>query len=290
MQTRAEFDLCLLALKEWHHSLPPSLGADLDASSGLPASYILHMVYHTSVILLSRSSLQSKPTPSQVDDETCDGPVDSSRTAAILCLESAKQTAGLGKAFRKAYGSFRQCPITATHCTLTAVLVLIQVSSQNAGHSHSNDMGHIYSCLQTLQELSVAWSPADRYWRSVLHKLEGIHLGASWGRVGSAAGNQANVPSGETAGETGPTGKSDMSKNNSVHTQDFVCYKPAGSPSLRQKAQNQHLDGIQNDSIGKHSPAVGPAEDNLLSLPGDYAMFDTIYDGFFDDLDLSWIE
>jgi hypothetical protein len=133
------------------------------SASRLPHVYVLNMLYHTSLILLMKSFLKSaskksNDSSSQGLDEKDDS---LAKEAATVCVEAAKQIASLGDKYRQAYSSFRQGALTATHCNLSAALILMRVddSKERGGRTKS-----LTSCIRTLEELSVSWNPAKRFW------------------------------------------------------------------------------------------------------------------------------
>ncbi|KAL2810250.1 fungal-specific transcription factor domain-containing protein [Aspergillus granulosus] len=165
LSRKSFFDSCLLELRQWKSRLPGELNIDLSkGQNNFPHAYTLTMVYYTSVILLvkpflpniSDSALESS-TPTSQNDGLAE-------QAAALCLEATRKIYILGEQYREAFGSFRQSPITATHCTLSAALVSLRLRH---GNGYKADRRHIDSYLKTLHELSDAWMPAKRYWRSL---------------------------------------------------------------------------------------------------------------------------
>ncbi|KAM0241427.1 hypothetical protein ACHAP5_007624 [Fusarium lateritium] len=66
-----------------------------------------------------------------------------------------------------AFGSFRRSPITATHCTLTATLMIMFL-----GKGSRSDLDY---CLLTLGELAESWAPAKRYWQTLSRVLGDRH-------------------------------------------------------------------------------------------------------------------
>ncbi|KPM38344.1 hypothetical protein AK830_g8230 [Neonectria ditissima] len=172
-QTRGFFDSCLLTLKGWLYDLAPELKVDLGSTTGprnkSPHVYVLNMVYHTSIVLLTRPFLpqpqKSNPNvpahgPTPMDDFT--------QQAYSLCVQAVAEICLLGDRYREMFGSFRKGPLTSTHCTLTAALVTLRFSREEE-ESISSDRERLFlSCIQTLQELSSTWTPPWRYWPAVL--------------------------------------------------------------------------------------------------------------------------
>lgn len=100
----------------------------------------------------------------------------------------------VGSKYRKTFHSFHQSPITATHCTLSAVLTLIEAFNHHWEDVNiANTKNSIELGLTVLQELSDSWYPAkrihqnlDKLWRSArFFSTRGHHSVASKGEVAS---------------------------------------------------------------------------------------------------------
>ncbi|KAK1595505.1 nitrogen assimilation transcription factor nirA [Colletotrichum navitas] len=117
------------------------------------------MVYHTCCILLFKPFLiRPKEAPVLPKTETV-------KRLEELCVESAKRICHAGKKYRQVFGSFRKSPISATHCILTATLVLIQYARPEPEFANTGRPCctlYIEACLDILRELSTSWKPACR--------------------------------------------------------------------------------------------------------------------------------
>nr|XP_036584062.1 C6 transcription factor [Colletotrichum truncatum]KAF6793321.1 C6 transcription factor [Colletotrichum truncatum] len=156
---------CTLELKTWFYELPAELRIDRPNNS--PQVYTLNMVYHTCCILLFKPFLL-RPKQATVTPKT-----DAIKRAEVLCVESAKRICLACKKYRQVFGGFRKSPISATHCILTASLVLIQYANPDPDMSNSGRpccTPYIELCLEVLGELSTSWNPAGRM-RADLIKL-----------------------------------------------------------------------------------------------------------------------
>ncbi|KAJ0158880.1 Nitrogen assimilation transcription factor nit-4, partial [Colletotrichum tanaceti] len=148
---------CTLELKTWFYELPAELR--IDKPNDLPQVYTLHMAYHTCCILLFKPFL-TKPKDAPVAPKT-----ETAKRAEEFCIESAKRICLAGKKYRQVFGSFRRSPISATHCILTATLVLIQYASPDPDFANTGRPCctlYIEACLGILEELSTSWKPACR--------------------------------------------------------------------------------------------------------------------------------
>ncbi|OJJ30547.1 hypothetical protein ASPWEDRAFT_164812 [Aspergillus wentii DTO 134E9] len=171
-QKQTFLDSYLLELKSWKYNLPANLQIKHPGKSKVLAHiFILHMVYQTSIIILAKPFLPKRsPRLSTESQSLTEAPTEIK--ASALCMEAAKEICILAEQYRKAFGSFRRSPITATHCTLLAVLLLSGSCGSEHGNSSNARMKLIESCLITLNELSDSWTPARQYWRGVLCLVE----------------------------------------------------------------------------------------------------------------------
>lgn len=88
--------------------------------------------------------------------------------ATGIFLEAARNIASLGDQYRQVFGSFRKSPITATYANLSAALALLNPPSQCRSSLNQADQASINSCIQTLKELSTAWTPPGKFHRNIL--------------------------------------------------------------------------------------------------------------------------
>ncbi|KID91377.1 Transcription factor, fungi [Metarhizium guizhouense ARSEF 977] len=185
-QRRGFFDSCLLWLKHWLYclciDLKPLHGG---VPNQFPQAYTLCMVYHTAIILLARPYVQSRA----FEDSASLEPDALVIKAQDLLLEAARSISSLGDQYRKVFGSFRRSPITATHANLSAALALFNPQGVDRPRARFNpsDDPRIKSCLQTLEELSVAWTPPRKYLSSVLKMMQGYSAGQQKGATTSDA-------------------------------------------------------------------------------------------------------
>ncbi|KAI2919290.1 transcriptional regulator family: Fungal Specific TF [Aspergillus niger] len=182
IQRESFFDACLLELKTWRYRLPSYLQTkSFERSKTKPAPhiYILHMVYQTSLIMLAKPFLSRENRRRPEEDPFTESQNHScknatSERAAALCFDAAREICLLGEQYRKAFGSFRQSPVTATHCTLSAVLFFIFSLNRFRKEDHDGDYGSkpiskLISCgILTLGELAHSWMPARHYWTALL--------------------------------------------------------------------------------------------------------------------------
>lgn len=150
-----------LELKNWYYDLPKELGIEYNGIlQDQPAVYIIHMVYHTSIILLVKPSLLGS------QDEA----------ARRMSYQAAVDICSVATRYRRRFSSFRQSPITATHCTLSAVLILISAGTHDwQGVNATSNIKNIELGLTVLDELSASWHPAKR----IRHGLERLYK-SSW--------------------------------------------------------------------------------------------------------------
>lgn len=88
-----------------------------------------------------------------------------------ISYQAASEICSVAQKYRKTFGSFRQSPVTATHCTLSAVLTLLNAAHHSwEGISMTVNNRNIELGLTVLEELSVCWNMAKRI-RQNLQKL-----------------------------------------------------------------------------------------------------------------------
>jgi len=154
---------CLLELKGWFYDLPQELKLDRKGNTNrLPQAYILHMSYHTQHILIMKPFLV-KPVTIRAEPHAQPGqnPEIVTQQALSVCYKAATSILDIIKKYQQAFGSFRNAPLSAAHCTLSAALIFIQTRPLGLdGRGGSTDCNNIELCLKVLDELSVAWSPA----------------------------------------------------------------------------------------------------------------------------------
>ncbi|RMJ07962.1 hypothetical protein CDV36_012432 [Fusarium kuroshium] len=169
------FDLCLMTLRGWFHSLPDHVGLNTSAQPNpqtSPHVHILHMVYHTSIILLSKPFITNKRfgESDSAPELHSAAASDVRRRASALCRDAAKEICLITERYRETFGSFRQSPLTATHCTLMALLVTLHGEESHAETSQGARKG-LKTAMKTLEELSDSWTPPRRYWHTMTQAL-----------------------------------------------------------------------------------------------------------------------
>lgn len=260
---------CLISLQEWLFTLPKELKVPPDQPDAtLPHTYVLHMCYHTSIILLIKPFLptrrhQGVGNTDQNSHEDSSDPHDDDRQQYVLQLgqQAAKAICSLGNRYRGIYGGFRRSPLTATHCTLTAALMTLYLASgQEAGRS---DRAQLKSCAATLGELADAWEPARRY-----HRILSRILGDLYGRmnvVGDSQHKKAELkgPRTETIGlyaSIVPTGSGEMLVQHYPNSPVLVDDHPP------QQVQQQEINPTDTDSLLPCDDSYALAMDTLPPL------------------------
>ncbi|KAL2842157.1 fungal-specific transcription factor domain-containing protein [Aspergillus pseudoustus] len=146
----------ILELKNWYYDLPKELSLEHNGTpQSEPAVYTAHMVFHTAFIILMKPALlKSQDAESR-----------------RVSYQAASDVCNVAQKYRMVFGSFRQSPVTATHCTLSAVLTLINAAHHSwDGISAAVNNKHVELGLMVLEELSVSWNMAKRI-RQNLQKL-----------------------------------------------------------------------------------------------------------------------
>lgn len=174
-QGRSLFRSYMQALEKWLHELPDELRVRQDGETKpVPHLYCMEMVHHTCIILLAKpfTLVNSNGTPASDSSRQQDSSSGFTGMAADTCVRAAKKTCFLGKKYREAFGNCRRAPLTTTHCTLSAALILLHARRAKNDQLTESDHGSVLSCVTILQELSVSWTPPRRYWRSLMAMIE----------------------------------------------------------------------------------------------------------------------
>nr|XP_001395295.2 Zn(II)2Cys6 transcription factor [Aspergillus niger CBS 513.88] len=151
------FESSLLALTTWFYDLPQQLR--IDRPNPVPQAYTLHMIYHTTKILLAK--------PFLMDPGYCDSTgakSDMVEKARTICRDSAKTMCVVAQKYCRTFGNFRRSPISAMHCTLSAARAILEEPDC------PSKLNLLRICLAVLDGLSRSWHPA-RHIANGLRKL-----------------------------------------------------------------------------------------------------------------------
>jgi hypothetical protein len=180
----ALFDSCILELKTWYYDLPSELKIERPSGpSRFAHTYTLYMVYHTTFLLLCGPFLSGNPPPkneepnkSSEQHETSPENL-TSQKALTACCASIRSMISVAQKYRQTFGSFKLSPVTATYCTLSAALIIIEkcCSLENYGKPSPPEESvrtlspHAAAGLffQVLRELSTSWNIAKRIGRNL---------------------------------------------------------------------------------------------------------------------------
>jgi hypothetical protein len=160
-------------LKNWYYDLPKELSLEHNGTpQNEPAIYTTHMVYHTAFIILMKPALLRSQ---DIGMSLVTVPARRENVLKILSESrrisylAATDICNVAQKYRKTFGSFRQSPPTATHCTLSAVLTLINAAHHSwDGISAAVNNKNIELGLTVLEELSACWSMAKRIRQNLL--------------------------------------------------------------------------------------------------------------------------
>jgi hypothetical protein len=193
------FNSTLIELQNWLYDLPDTLRLEVGGRANtFPQAYTLHMTFHTAVILLANGVLASKARGKSSSSE---GFSLLDKKASCACYDAATNMCAVARAYRKTFGDFCLSAVSATHCLLSAALVLMQVASTEpespCGRAAATNVD---LCLQSLKELSVSWKIADKT-QSNLALLRERKLGRTRGPH-SLTGNHNNPALPELADST----------------------------------------------------------------------------------------
>lgn len=160
------FNATLVELQNWLYDLPDDLRLDVSGHANtFPQAYTLHMTFYTAVILLANGTLVSNVRTTLLGSDRTDS---LDKKASCVCYEAATNMCNVAKNYRKTFGDFHLSAVSATHCLLSAALVLIQVASNEPENSRKKAAAaNVDLCLQCLDELSVSWRIAGKTHRNL---------------------------------------------------------------------------------------------------------------------------
>jgi hypothetical protein len=231
--------------------------------------------------------------------------------AMTICSNSARAMCIVAQKYRQTFGSFKLSPITATHCMLSAALIIIEkccvnpgmetgISSQTPrGPSPQTAVG---LCLQVLRELSTSWNIAKRIGRN-LEKLYCQRLHCDIDHMPTAPSLECNVPftassqpadlnvcAAYTAPQAEPNDSLDPSER---HVQNTLLIPPLANLNWFDVSASRNIHEHHSNSTTGFGIVPNPDElfvNNLGfafsadSLPSDYNMFDTLNQMYLEDI------
>ncbi|KAJ5675254.1 uncharacterized protein N7477_005188 [Penicillium maclennaniae] len=297
-QRSAFFDSCILELKTWAYDLPSELKIDRPTGpSRFPHVYTMSMEQDES----DDASNTTSPIDPQRDGKSCASL--RLQKAVSSCSASVRSMVIIAQKYRQTFGSFKLSPITATHCILSAGLIIVEKCcsldysqlKQNSGDDAPRMLPpHAAAglCFQVLRELSTSWNIAKRIGRN-LEKLYFQRYGVEHLPPLVSASDSANE-----SWSVGPNGSWETgilplnAFDGAFDIQNAIFENPL---SLHIENLFAHLHTPNMDHF-HHQPFDGtqqdPQQDDLTSnelfahnlgfaflpdcLPSDYTMFDTL--------------
>ncbi|OTB06210.1 hypothetical protein M426DRAFT_119840 [Hypoxylon sp. CI-4A] len=286
------FSSCLLELQNWRYDLPEDMRLERYTISQPPAIFTYHMIWHVAHIQLTKPFLVRGREPDEIS--ATDGPLSLQRTR-MVCYGAAVGICNTARKYRSVFGSFRRSAITATYCTLSAVLVLIDAKRQDwEGVSRQNNEKDIDLCIMVLQELGTSWNPARRMHQNIVSIYQ--QLQAAVGRGAALHGSSDDVDEEKVDGTAPPTLNEVSGSRPETGLQgsgDHLNYPPdwvttsslgtSGDTTLEQAALDNHgvaftaSSGLPDNFLGHDW------EYQFGSLPTDYGIFGTLSRGYFED-------
>lgn len=250
------------------------------------------MVYRTAHILLAKyflprrsafrtSSQTTRSSDSVFDDATVD-------RASRVCCDAAQEICTIATKYRQAYGGFRRSPITATHCTLAAALVLIRAQQSDEIPSLTNS-SLIELCVDVLGELSTSWLPAYqiRLRLEILTQKEIVKHGSIEKITHAERGADLEI---QRSGQ-GSTGNSIKDDPEPSRTSELPSL-----PTMTEFEKNTLMDfstgmtdlagwdwGLQDLDMNIQFDDAGMNSLESNTLPRDYINFNYLYDGQLDE-------
>ncbi|KAJ5310874.1 uncharacterized protein N7443_003335 [Penicillium atrosanguineum] len=308
-QRSAFFDSCILELKTWAYDLPSELKMDRPKGpSRFPHVYTMSMVYHTAYLLLCEpfmkehySSDDASNTTSPVESKVGKNSCESLRLEKAIssCCASVRSMVIIAQKYRQMFGSFKLSPITATHCILSAGLIIVEkccsLDYSQLKQSSGDDVPRMLPphaaaglCFQVLRELSTSWNIAKRIGCN-LEKVYIQRYGVDHLPPLVQVGDPITEP--RSVGPDGPwepgipplhafEGVFDVQNGKfedplSLHLENPFAHPH--NPNMNQ-LHDQPFDGTQQslptlDELFAHNLGVAFTPD---CLPSDYNMFDTL--------------
>ncbi|KAB2575925.1 Nitrogen assimilation transcription factor nirA [Lasiodiplodia theobromae] len=182
-----------LRLATFYNNLPGSLKLSRSPQHVLaPNVYMLHLQYHTVMILLHRPFLTSS-----------NGGLRDGSTHAIACQTSADCIAAIFRWYKSHYG-LRKIPISAVHCAFTAAVILLAATTSDDPAVRGRSLQGAKGLTHALDEMDEAWQWSARAARAVrsIARAWQIRLPPPRQKVPSSSSSAAVVP-GEILGGGG---------------------------------------------------------------------------------------
>lgn len=270
------------------------------------------MVYHTAHLLLCEPYLKehdesddSSNTTSPIEAKGGGQSCESLRLqkAVSSCSASVRAMVIIAQKYRQTFGSFKLSPITATHCILSAGLIIVEkccsLDYSQLKQSSGDDVPRMLPphaaaglCFQVLRELSTSWNIAKRIGRNlerVYVQRYGVeHLPApvptsdpateSWS-VGPDSSWETGVPPLNVFDGAFDVQNAIFEDPLSLHLENPFAH--LHNPNMNQP-HDQPFDGTQqntqqnlptSDELFAHNLGFAFSPD---CLPSDYNMFDTL--------------
>lgn len=264
------------------------------------------MVYHQAVMLLCCPFISHYYKPEKEGDaaqqlaEVDDNSPESIRLHKALssCSSSVRSVCIIAQKYRQVFGSFKLSPMTATHCTLSTALIIIELccaGKPSPKHYPPDDGSYNLSphsavalCFQVLRELSTSWDIAKRIGRN-LEKVYFDRYGNEFlpafpsdqsdicktaCKIPETTGSwEAAVPNLEIFDDI-LTAKSVLAENPlSLSLNQNPNLSRAGIPNLATNPLESVQDFSNSDELFANNLGFAFTPD---CLPSDYNMFDTL--------------
>jgi len=202
---------------------------------------------------------------------------------------AATDICSVAQKYRKSFGSFRQSPPTATHCTLSAVLTLINAAHHSwDGISGAVNNKNIELGLTALEELSACWNMAKRIRQNLLklyqplrrgpgHTTDGNHYSSAVVNAEVEASNlraeASTAPLADVVPPSDDSGWQFTPTNPHGQSLDAFMDWPFNDFSVNESAlpDPDFFDALHNFSYMETNPIF-----QFDALPDDYSSFDIL--------------
>ena len=143
-----------LRLLSWHRELPAHLELPVKDSDHIPLPHVLlmHMMYHTTMILLFRPFISGKLCKSLIE----------STSPAYICRTSANSIVQLLQTYRATHGLRKIANIVVHIAITTSIIHLSNLDPQGVNPHADESWTNLVDCTTFLQEIAESWPSAYR--------------------------------------------------------------------------------------------------------------------------------
>ncbi|KAI1778441.1 hypothetical protein F4818DRAFT_406102 [Hypoxylon cercidicola] len=147
-----------LRLVSFYRNLPPFLKISPSSSQpSVPHIYLLHLQYHTAMILLHRPFFQM--IRQGVPDT--DGKAGTEAMHVGACRSSAEWVSNILRIYKATY-TMRHIPISAVHYATTVATIHLADTTSSDAEVQKKAIQRLQTCVLSLREMRTAWASSTR--------------------------------------------------------------------------------------------------------------------------------